>query len=267
MTAIKDVIEFPPHCQLGDIDRELVSSWASMQKQIDARENNGFSVRKIVVNGASLLGQGEKRRPLMVQARVTYSTPEFGEATYHTNFIPDASTLLVVFRIVDKEATSSQAIPLEDHYALLVKQARYGMNERLAEEIPGGLVSENGESPKLEALRETIEEAVSPENRRLLPEDLSEEAFVLGAPIPSHPALTDIQYQFAVNIDVNRRMFKEIHQAFDGSRAGTQVEKESTIVGVVPLKQAYDYATEHGGGPLVALTRYMRHAGLIRLAS
>jgi hypothetical protein len=267
MSELANRIEFAPHIGLSDADRDLVMNWETLNNQVDARESKGFTFRKIFVTGVSLVGQGEKRRPLMVQARVTYLTPEFGEATYHTNFIPDAATLLVVFRMVNKEATSQEPAKLDDHFVLLVNQARIGFNSRLSPEIPGGLIGENGEAPKLAALREMIEESVSEQNRNLLPNDLSEKAVSIGKPALSHPALTDKQHQFAVTIDVTPAALAELQKAFTGTRAGEKKETEQTIVEIVPLRQAYNDAIANGSGTLIAFTRYMLSQNLLKLAA
>lgn len=261
----KELIEFAPHVTLSPEDQMRVCNWKSMQQQVAAREAEGFNTSKILVTGASFVGQEEKRRPLLVQARVFYSTPEAGETSYHTNFIPDGAALLLIFRVAEKEATQHGKPPsLDQHYVFMVEQSRYGMNDRKSLELPGGLAE--GKNPALAALQEFAEEGVAQKNEGLIPTAALEKRESLGPAVMFHPALVDQQFQFAVTIDMSPAQFVAIKNSFHGSRAGNKNEQESTRVAIVPLREAYLSAVEHGGFPLVALSRYMMKSGLLSLA-
>jgi len=58
----KTIIEFAPHLNLTDEQKEKVSNWSVMQSQIEDRNCDGFDTAKVVINGVSFIGKPENQK-------------------------------------------------------------------------------------------------------------------------------------------------------------------------------------------------------------
>jgi len=243
-----------------------VRHWPAMQRQIQERNANGFETHEVLINGVSIREIGGKGTVLLAQTTVDF-TANGKRASYGVNFISDAATLLVVFRVAQEQTTGKKQRSYKK-YVVLVEQARWGKNNPESLEIPGGLLSDNEtfdikkswDNPMRGALREFIEETNS-EGKKVLPFTIRpSEIRSLGKPLVGHPAMSDKQHQFYVEIDMTTAQFKKTQVSLTGKRGGQANEGEATVVKVLPFNIASKILLETGNAPdaSVALARYAK---------
>ncbi len=241
-----------------------------MHRQIEAHSRNGFKTSRVVINGASLIGPADRRTVLTVQARVHYTTPGGHEASYHVNFMPDAATLLVVFKVAGKDTTARPA--LNQHHVVMIEQPRWGGNAVGMLEVPGGLLHEktgfnlsSWENPTMGALREFVEETHASGGKDDFPHLDRRKIRKLGAPVTCHPALTDAQHQYFTELTITPQAFRNLRRALKDRHGGNAQEQETTKVRLMPLQQAWRTALARGESPstVVALSRYMKRVGFL----
>ncbi|MEJ0062209.1 MAG: hypothetical protein WDO70_03155 [Alphaproteobacteria bacterium] len=264
-------IDFAPHMQPDEKDRDMISSWPVIQEHVARRDHAGFKTSRLQVNGAWFVGAGEKRKLLGAQARVFYKTPDGADSSYHVNFMPDAAALLLVFRVgAAAFAKRDQKVPLRNHHAMLVRQPRWGVGDPDTLEIPAGIIEQDGITPRfsimdravLAALREFMEETGA-RGKELFSIN-SGTIQSLGGPVSCAVNLTEAQHQFSATIDVTARQFRKIQEAMQDATAGLASEQESTTVTIMPLKRAFE-ETLSGKSPFsqIAIARYMKREGLL----
>ena len=209
----------------------LNSPW--LRRQIEARRKD-FQTSKLLVKGVSFVGEGEKRQLLKVDARVEYKNPDGKDASYHCSLLPDAGSLLVVFRIASEQVTIPQKNnphSFSDYHVLLIEQPRWAVNAVNCLETPGGLLTgDEGvdvESIKKGILREAFEES-GEAFREMIEVVGAHEQISLGAPLSLHPAVSDKQHEFYVVLDVTLQHLEKIKEAIQGTVAGLAKEGEAT---------------------------------------
>ena len=269
ISSISQSMEFDPALQLNQGDQDLVRTWGGMLDKIAAREQAGFKLDSMTVKGAALIGEGDKRRPIQVMAKITYQTPDGMKSGYHVMFMPDSATLTVVFRVfadnADHMTQIRQTEPIE-HQVMIIGQYRYNSGCE-ALEVPGGILGEGKEfeTPKNGALREMLEEGCSRENGGFFPHITPDQIKSLGNPTYIHPSIPEAQHQFYVDVDVSQLQLQEFKEKLNNSRAGCRHEGEETRVMIMPIYEAWRATAEGGFAyPNLALTRYMALKGLLK---
>ena len=191
----------------------------------------------------------------MVQSTVDFTANQ-KRSTYGVNFISNAATLLVVFRVAQKEVTRGKE-PSYKHHVVMIEQARWGRNDPNCLEIPGGLLADNENfdvktswnRPAMGALREFIEETGKhPE----VPSIDSTRIQPLGKPISIYPNISDQQYQFFAETTVSPEKFENIQSVLTGKRSGNANEGEATVVRILPIAEAYERLLENGNAPEIS---------------
>jgi hypothetical protein len=268
-------IEFAEHLKLSGEQRTQVLEWPSMLRHLGAREKGGFPTDKVVINGVSFVGNTQKI--LLTQARVHYKNPgkqnaPYREGSYHVNFMPDAASLLLAFRVVDQQVNGDRKLKLSDYHVLMVEQPRWGANTLKSLEIPAGITDEiTGKFDLVDmkhrrkgAWREFAQEtgvsgeASSASFVTFGPDDIKS----LGGPLTLHPANTDAQYPFYAEKDCTSAQLAKMKTVVN-ELSGID-PNESTKPKLIPLSEALQETLESGSSPWSAaiLMRFAKIKGL-----
>jgi hypothetical protein len=249
---------------LPEDDRRIVK--AVLSEKIARRRSSGFGISQVTVKGAAVVGAGERRKMLAALTQVSYTEPGEQEPTgYHLGILPDAATLLVVFRILGRRMTTR---PTPDsHHVFLITQARLGPNAPRALEIAGGLL--NKEDPIAGAIREFMEEGVAERFRKIFPEIRREAVRRLAPPAVMHPFLADDIHMFYTELDMDAATFNELKRTMNGTKAGNRRERENTRVAIMTFREAFWECLTSNKSPLAlnGLTQYGVMNGLLGLTT
>jgi 8-oxo-dGTP pyrophosphatase MutT (NUDIX family) len=228
--------------------RRQVVQWPVMERQIDRMKAEGFAVSGVVINGVSYIGKGRDKRPLSVNATVKSRLPVGKKDEYRVNFMPDAGTLLVAFRMAADEVGAPAAPDsIDNYFVVMVEQPRVGFAKLWSLQAPGGILDKSGkfdftsmEKPRVGALREYREEA----NAGNFPRIDEAELKPLGAALHLHMANTDTLFPFYVVKDVDRATMDKIRAKVGGS-FGTDPD-EVTRPCVLPFTEALRRTRDDG---------------------
>ncbi len=217
-------IAFSPQFQPDDQTKKAIRAWPPLGKRIEEWQRKGFGLKELVVLGAWKPGT----EILGVHARAFYVDHSGKSASYHFTILPDAATLLTVFKVAAEEVATGEAG--FKHHVVLIKQTRAATGNAAAFEIPAGLVKIQ-ETAEEAALRESREEALGFLQKETADASLSP----LGEPLVLHPAVADRLYPFVQEITLSPEGFADIRRALHHGGAGNEAETERISVHVLEL--------------------------------
>jgi hypothetical protein len=260
---------------LTDSDRAIVQNWRALVGRVKEGLKAGFSDIEITIEGTSIVGKDETRRPLQVLATVSYTGPDDKPGKETIAFMPVAVTLYRLFQVAGDETTRPT---LDNLYVHLAPQARYGSNTPVATGPTGGIaenllrnkpVDEDITPEELiyAAIREYVEEGIPTESKNAIPTPTMEDVHALG-PAMGTSFLTDTEYQHYSLTTVNQEQFNTMRKALHGKTAGEKAETELTKPEIVSVYQAYAKALTTGEeGKLLGITRTLAQLGLLQEAA
>jgi hypothetical protein len=253
-----DQIQFARHVDLMPAEATHVQECGFLLRQIDQRQAEGFITHGITVEGVTFVPDGESKRPLLVLAEVEYTTLAGKREKYREVFLDDAVMPLLIFRVIEEQATAQekQKLTLDQHYVVMTHEFRYGMNVR-ALQIPVAFGSREGGSALRALERETKI------NRYI---DINGDDFVpLGEGALRHSVLTETLFPLVAEIDVAPQALTNIISQISGTHAGDPPERMWPLI--MPMEDAWTRAVlkprECPSEVKEALTYYMFNNGYL----
>jgi hypothetical protein len=254
------LVEFEPELNYSSRQKDMIADWLIMRMQIDEWRRGGFATTKVVIKGASFIGEGDGYRPLLTQARVFYTDPDSKDLSYHVNFIDHDVMTLVVFRATDAEVTGKSSPVFRDHYALTMCEHRLTMGANVLG-FPVGLAETGKTLPRQQALNEVNEET-GLFRFYTLAQDLLKP---LGDSFGKDSSLSAKLIPYVAEVDMPRDKLEELIKDINGTETGNAYEDERTRPFILPLDEAHTRLTigGHQSESLTVLTRYMLGKGFL----